>query len=345
MLFKRMAVQRERIPPHHWRRAVVPRGYRRSRGGKTHPRANQQVGEIIECENVTVTGDNHELSFVAHERTGGKIGIDQCSEQFRKRRARRVKIASHACAHSLDPVERSNNLPTGIGQASLRDGNGRGKYQVRVLNRRALGSPGVAARRSRRKARSQERERFAKIGDHLMGRLARFSFAQSDENPQTNPGCRACLDVAHFIAQNHAASGIESEVRRRLQEHSRLGFAPWMVAMVFADAMQRVMRAVIDAADCRAFRFKTIAHPSRQIRVGVFVEIAAADTRLIDNDDDRPPQLFGPEASQVENPGNELELIQPIQVAAIHVDDTVPVEEKRALIHVEFTQNPCYTGH
>src|SRR5262245_13222483 len=108
--------------------------------------------------------------------------------------------------------------------------------------------------------------------------------ARSDENPQTNPGRRAGFYVAHLIAQNHATSGIKPEVRRSLQEHSRLRLAPWMIATVLADAIQRVIRAVIDPGDRRAFRFKATAHPSRQVRIGIFVEIAAADAGLVGDD-------------------------------------------------------------
>jgi hypothetical protein len=53
----------------------------------------------------------------------------------------------------------------------------------------------------------------------------------------------------------------------------------------------------------------------------------------IGDDNDRPPKLIGPEASQLENPRNKLELIRPMDVAAVHIDDTIPVEKKRAAGH------------
>src|SRR5205823_5694547 len=53
----------------------------------------------------------------------------------------------------------------------------------------------------------------------------------------------------------------------------------------------RVIRAMIDPGDCGALRFEAIAHPSRQVRIGAFVEIAAADAGLSRHDNDRPPQL------------------------------------------------------
>jgi hypothetical protein len=106
-----------------------------------------------------------------------------------------------------------------------------------------------------------------------------------------------------------------------------------MIATVFADAVERVIRAVIDPGNRRTFRFKAIAHPTRQVRIGVFVEIAAADASLVGDDNDRPPHLIGPEASQLENPCNELELVRPMDVPMVHIDDAITVEKKRTSIH------------
>src|SRR5262249_17872391 len=106
-----------------------------------------------------------------------------------------------------------------------------------------------------------------------------------------------------------------------------------MIATVFADAVQGVIRAVIDPSDRSAFRFKALAHPSRQVRIGVFIEVAAADAGLVGDDNDRPPQLIGPETSQLKNSGNELELVRPMDVAQVHINDAITVEKKRAVIH------------
>jgi hypothetical protein len=125
-----------------------------------------------------------------------------------------------------------------------------------------------------------------------MGWLARLSVATGpNANAQTNPSRRPGFHIAHFVPHNRAASEIETEVQFGLQEHSRIGFAPRMLATVLANAVQGVIRAVIDSGNCRAFRFKAIAHPSRQVRIGVFVEIAAADPGLVRHDNDWPPQL------------------------------------------------------
>ena len=93
---------------------------------------------------------------------------------------------------------------------------------------------------------------------------------------------------------------------------------------------------MIDPGDCGALRFEAIAHPSRQVRIGAFVEIAAADAGLSRHDNDRPPQLVGPETSQIENSGNELELLRPMNVATVHIDDAITVQKKRAVGHINF---------
>src|SRR2546430_4491042 len=165
-----------------------------------------------------------------------------------------------------------------------------------------------------------------------MGRVTR-SGTGSKEDAQPNPGCRACVHIAHFIAHNRAVNRIEPKLRYGLQQHSWVWFAPWMIATVFANSVQRMMRAVINPGDRRAFRFKATAHPPCQLAIGGLVEIAAADAGLIGDDNDRPPQLIGPEASQLENPRNKFELIRPMDVAAVHVDDSITVKEKRAVRH------------
>jgi hypothetical protein len=62
---------------------------------------------------------------------------------------------------------------------------------------------------------------------------------------------------------------------------------------------------------------------------------------LVGHDNDRPSQLIGPETSQRENAGNELELLRPMDVAAVHIDDAI--EEKRAAVHAlrSFLTNPA----
>src|SRR5262249_4816023 len=122
---------------------------------------------------------------------------------------------------------------------------------------------------------------FAKIDDHFIRWSARFGMARPDENAEANPGRRAGFDVAHSIPENRAASRIKREIRDGLQKHAGLGFAPRMVATVFVGAVNRVIRAVIDPGYRGVLRFKSIAHPSRQVRIGVFVEVATADAGLV----------------------------------------------------------------
>jgi hypothetical protein len=137
---------------------------------------------------------------------------------------------------------------------------------------------------------SEDRECFSKVSDDFMRwRALPSRIARSDENPQTNASRRPGLHIAHFVAQNRASSGIERQVRDSLQEHSRIGFAPWMIATVLANPVQRMIRAVIDSGDRRALRLKAFTDPTGQIRVGLLIEIAAAGAGLVTENDDRPP--------------------------------------------------------
>ena len=64
-----------------------------------------------------------------------------------------------------------------------------------------------------------------------------------DKNPQTKPCRRAGFDVAHLVAHDRAPSGIKLEVEYGLQDHSRIGLAPRMLAPVLADAVQGMVGA------------------------------------------------------------------------------------------------------
>src|SRR5713226_4824411 len=163
--------------------------------------------------------------------------------------------------------------------------------------------------------------------------LASGGITRSDENSQSDPGRRPRFDVAHLVAHDRRASEVEAKVRRRLQDHSRIGFAPWMIRTIFADAVERMIRAMIHAGNRRAFCSKTIAHPTRQVRIDAFVEIAATDAGLVGDDNDRPAQLIGPEARQFEDSGDELELVGSMDVAVIHIDHTITVEKESAVRH------------
>lgn len=187
---------------------------------------------------------------------------------------------------------------------------------------------------------SEQREHFTKIGGHFMGELTFCAIPRSEENAHPNAGCGARFHVAHFVADKGALGSIELKIRDRLQEHSRLRLAPRVIAAILADAVERVMRAVVEPADGYALLGKSVAHPSGQLLIGIFVEVAAADTGLVRGDNDRPSHFVGPEAAELENARNEFELIRPMDIAAINIDDAIAVEEERALRH-----GPCFRSN
>jgi hypothetical protein len=157
--------------------------------------------------------------------------------------------------------------------------------------------------------------------------------ARCDENPKTDPSRLAGLDVAYLVSQDRGLCRIEVKIGHGLQDHTRVGLAPRMIAAVLADAMEGMIRTVIHSSDRYVFRFKAITHPSCQVFIGGFVEITTADAGLVGDDNDQPAQLVGPEATQFENSRDELELVRPMNVATINVDHAVAVKKKCALMH------------
>src|SRR5262245_50386508 len=163
--------------------------------------------------------------------------------------------------------------------------------------------------------------------------FAFLGVVRCDQNSQTDPSRRAGLDITHFVSQDRGLSGLEAKVRHGPEDHTRVRVAPWMIAWVLAGPMKGVIRAVIDSSDRCVFRFKAITHPSRQVFIGAFVEIAATNAGLVGHDNDQPTQLVGPEASQLENSRDELELVRPMDVATVNIDHAVAVKKKCTALH------------
>src|SRR5499433_287746 len=155
--------------------------------------------------------------------------------------------------------------------------------------------------------------------------FAFLGIVRCDQNSQTNPSCRASLDVAHFVSQDRGLNRIEVKIGHGLQYHTRVGLAPRMIAAVLADAMEGVIRTVINSSDRYVFRFKAFTHPSRQVFVGGLIEITTADAGLVGDDNDQPAQLVRPEASQFEDSRNKFELVRPMDVTTVNIDHAVAV--------------------
>jgi hypothetical protein len=163
--------------------------------------------------------------------------------------------------------------------------------------------------------------------------FAFLGIVRCDQNSQTDPSCRASLDVAHFVSQDRGLNRIEVKVGHGLQYHTRVGLAPRMIAAVLADAMEGVIRAVVHASDRCVFRFKAFTHPSRQVFIGSLVEITTTDAGLVGDDNDRPAQLVSPKAGQFENSRNEFELGRPMDVPTVNIDHAVAVKKKCTALH------------
>jgi len=189
--------------------------------------------------------------------------------------------------------------------------------------------------RTGRKVRPQQGERLTEVGDARVRWRIRGAGAvvRPDQDYQSYSSRGTGLDVAHLVADHGAAGEVEVELRGCLEKHARIGLAPRMIAPVWAEAVVRVIRTVIHPSNRHAFRGEAVAHPLRQLGIGILVEIAAPDARLVGYHDDRPTPLIGPETGKLEYAGNEFKLVRPVDETVIHVDNAVPVEKKSAAVH------------
>ena len=128
---------------------------------------------------------------------------------------------------------------------------------------------------------------------------------------------------------------IEIQVGGRLQDHPRLGLAPFVIDPIGADPMGRMVGAMIDAGDRRLLGAEALAHPVGQASIGGLVEIAAADARLVGDDDQRPAQFVHGKARQLENARQELEILDAADIALVEIDHAVAVEEQRGRVRLQ----------
>src|SRR5258708_31169486 len=97
--------------------------------------------------------------------------------------------------------------------------------------------------------------------------LAFLGIARSDENSQTDPSRLAGLDVAYFVSQDRGLSRIEVKVGHGLQDHTRVGFAPGMIAAGLAHAQGGGKRAGVYGREQQRVPLQAFQHTSRQVLI------------------------------------------------------------------------------
>ena len=155
-----------------------------------------------------------------------------------------------------------------------------------------------------------------------------FCPRRADQDAQPDAGGGRGRDVARFVADQRRGRQVESEIGGGLQDHAGAGLAPGMVEPVGAEPELRVIRAVIDPGDRRPLGGEARAHPPGQFLERRLVEQPAADAGLVRHHHHRPAHA-GRVTRQCENPRHELELLAPVDVAVVDVDDAVAVEKQR----------------
>src|SRR5258708_2301551 len=112
--------------------------------------------------------------------------------------------------------------------------------------------------RDPRNMESEHSERREEISNDFMGwhGLGVAIVRCTDQNSQSYSGSCRRFDVVHSVPYHHRVSEIEVQICCRLQDHSWIGLAPWVIATVLADPVLGMIRTVIHSRDRRTFPCK-----------------------------------------------------------------------------------------
>jgi hypothetical protein len=115
-----------------------------------------------------------------------------------------------------------------------------------------------------------------------------------------------------------------------------------VIATVLAAAMLRMIRAVIDASDRRAFRCKAPAHPARQLRKGSLIEEPTTDAGLVSNHDDGTAEL----ETYVQKVASTISGNAPLTIKAAKLAINAAVEdpERRRFDVIDEAIKTCFTS-
>ena len=92
-------------------------------------------------------------------------------------------------------------------------------------------------------------------------------------------------------------------------------------------------RAMIDATYVDPTRAELLQHPRRDPLIIVLGVVSAADPGLIGDDDGNQAYVVRGSA-QVEDSGQEFELLDPVDVISVDVDDAITIEKECRIVHL-----------
>jgi hypothetical protein len=156
--------------------------------------------------------------------------------------------------------------------------------------------------------------------------------SHTNQNTHTYSCLGSGLNVRKAVTNGDAAVKVQIEVGCRLQEHARQGLSPRVICLIASNPMLRMKWAMINPRDRRAFCCEASAHPVRELGKCILFEIAAPNSGLVADDDDRAVDLLSPKSGEIKNAWSELELLNLMHIPAIDIDHAVAVEEKSAAI-------------
>ena len=171
--------------------------------------------------------------------------------------------------------------------------------------------------------------------------LLRPPVAGPDEDAARSDVARQA-DLPPLVPDDHGAGDVEVQIAGRLLDHPRLRLAAVALAPIGLDRRVRVVRTVVVAVELLANRAKLAID---QVAHGIDDRLVLHPARNADlvGDDDHGVAGAPQQEDGIERPGEELQAVDPLQIADIFVHGAVAIE-KNGWFHVGPLWPRCPVG-
>jgi len=180
--------------------------------------------------------------------------------------------------------------------------------------------------------RQDKIDRFGQIGEFPYPprrepyRLPLAVPSHDQERSATGPLAR--FDIGCLVADHEGTFKIDIVLHRRTQEHSWTPFAAVTLTPQIPYPLGRMVRAYVKRIDSRTELSEFFLQVAVQGLHLMEFEVASRYTGLVGHHDDPIPRLTKSGNGQ-RSTGNELEVLDPVEVILLDVDSAIAIEEYR----------------
>ena len=166
-------------------------------------------------------------------------------------------------------------------------------------------------------------------------RSGAFESRRAEKDQPSHPSLHARFDIGNRVPNEDARPQIQIEILAGTEKQTWSRFSIGRVNFVFANAVDRVIWAVVDPCNLNLLFGKLAVHPICERQELLLSIITPGNASLIrDNDKEVIEGLRG--SAEIEDPLLEYEIRLRMDIALFEVNDAVSIKEKRFLpTHVQ----------